>query len=225
MRSLGTAVVSTLAVILVGTIGGAAALSQGTSSAGATSRPLVTQAEYERWQTELSNWGRWGKDDELGTLNLITPAKRKQAAALVKDGFTVSLASDAATQKGVDVPCPVEWAMVTASQSGATDHTASEVLCGFCETLSQIFGVHDRNHRERRVHAHEQRFGDDGNLRDVVQVEDEKSRAHAVFSKEIGGFRLEALHRRLQRLGQCAILDGPVSSFDRNRDPEHHAHT
>ena len=41
----------------------------------ASSRPLVTRAEYERWQTELSNWGRWGKDDELGTLNLIIPAK------------------------------------------------------------------------------------------------------------------------------------------------------
>jgi len=43
----------------------------------------------------LSNWGRWGADDELGTLNLITPAKRKQAAALVREGVTVSLAHDA----------------------------------------------------------------------------------------------------------------------------------
>ena len=32
--------------------------------------PQVTRAEYERWQTEPSNWGRWGQDDELGTLNL-----------------------------------------------------------------------------------------------------------------------------------------------------------
>src|ERR1700676_2108403 len=60
--------------------------------------PLVTEAEYKRWQTELSNWGRWGKDDELGTLNLITPAKRKQAAALVKEGVPVSLALEAYTQ-------------------------------------------------------------------------------------------------------------------------------
>jgi hypothetical protein len=49
----------------------------------------VTEAQYERWKKELSNWGRWGKDDEIGTLNLITPAKRKQAAALVKEGFSV----------------------------------------------------------------------------------------------------------------------------------------
>jgi kynurenine formamidase len=38
-----------------------------------------------------SNWGRWGDHDELGTLNLITPAKRKEAAALVQQGITVSL--------------------------------------------------------------------------------------------------------------------------------------
>jgi len=31
----------------------------------------------------LSNWGRWGDDDELGTLNLIAPAKRLQAASLI----------------------------------------------------------------------------------------------------------------------------------------------
>ena len=50
----------------------------------------VTQAQFERWMTELSNWGRWGKDDERGALNLITPEKRRQAAALAKTGTTVS---------------------------------------------------------------------------------------------------------------------------------------
>jgi kynurenine formamidase len=125
-----TFVVSAVGLMLVGAISGAAALSQGSSAEGVASRPLVTKAEYERWQTELSNWGRWGKDDELGTLNLITPAKRKQAAALVKEGFTVSLASDAATQKSVDVPCPVEWAMLTASQSGATDRIGYPCIHG-----------------------------------------------------------------------------------------------
>src|SRR6476646_7385279 len=71
----------------------------------ATTHPLVTEAEYKRWQTELSNWGRWGKDDELGTLNLITAAKRKQALALAKEAFPVSLAHDASAVKGVDNPC------------------------------------------------------------------------------------------------------------------------
>src|SRR5881396_1375096 len=71
----------------------------------------VTTAQYERWKKDLSNWGRWGKDDEIGTMNLITPAKRKQAAALVKEGFSVSLAGDPDTEKAVDNPSPYEHAM------------------------------------------------------------------------------------------------------------------
>ena len=75
-------VVRALGLMVVCAIGGVgAALSQEPNGRGVSSHPLVTRAEYERWQTELSNWGRWGKDDELGTLNLITPAKRKQALA------------------------------------------------------------------------------------------------------------------------------------------------
>jgi kynurenine formamidase len=77
----------------------------------ASERNGVTKAEYEKWtrgeQTSLpSNWGRWGKDDEIGTLNLITPAKRKQAAALVKEGVSISLARDADFEKAIDNPNP-----------------------------------------------------------------------------------------------------------------------
>ena len=72
----------------------------------------VTDAQYEQWKTELSNWGRWGKNDEIGALNLITPSKRKQAAALVKEGVSVSLAADADTMKAVDNPNPFELTML-----------------------------------------------------------------------------------------------------------------
>jgi kynurenine formamidase len=50
--------------------------------------------DLESLVSELSNAGRWGPDDELGTLNLITPDKRRQAAALVREGVSVSMASD-----------------------------------------------------------------------------------------------------------------------------------
>jgi kynurenine formamidase len=72
----------------------------------------VTKGDLERWKTDLSNWGRWGKDDQIGALNLITPAKRRQAAALVKEGFSVSLARDVNTEKAVDNPQPYEHAML-----------------------------------------------------------------------------------------------------------------
>ena len=42
------------------------------ASQEAGARPVVTQAEFGRWLTELSNWDRWGPDDEVGALNLIT---------------------------------------------------------------------------------------------------------------------------------------------------------
>ena len=96
-----------------------------------TSMPaLVTQDEYDQWLTELSNWGRWGPDDELGTLNLITPAKRVEAAALVTEGFSVSLSSNAETERTVANPCPVEWSMVRATRTGASDQIAYPCIHG-----------------------------------------------------------------------------------------------
>src|SRR4051794_35220150 len=72
----------------------------------AQSRPAVTQETVDRWMTELSNWGRWGKEDELGAVNLITAAKRKQAIGLVKEGVSFSLARNAEKEKAADNPSP-----------------------------------------------------------------------------------------------------------------------
>lgn len=49
------------------------------------------------WFDELSNWGRWGDDDRLGTLNHLTPEKRVAAAGLVRDGVSVSCSWDIRT--------------------------------------------------------------------------------------------------------------------------------
>ena len=59
---------------------------------GAQEPPEVTKEQFDAWMTELSNWGRWGDDDQLGALNLITPAKRVEAARLVQTGRTASMA-------------------------------------------------------------------------------------------------------------------------------------
>ena len=44
--------------------------------------PLETEEDFHRAMEELSNWGRWGVDDEFGAANLITAERRKAAAAL-----------------------------------------------------------------------------------------------------------------------------------------------
>ena len=70
--------------------------------ANGSGHPVITIEQVMKWETELSNWGRWGKDDERGALNLITPQKQVQAARLVKDGVTVSLAHFASLDKAAD---------------------------------------------------------------------------------------------------------------------------
>src|SRR5256712_10548213 len=60
-----------------------------------------TQDRVEGYFKELNNWGRWGHDDQRGTANLITAAKRAQATSLVRTGRTVSLARDIGPQPAI----------------------------------------------------------------------------------------------------------------------------
>src|SRR6266851_145078 len=84
----------------------------------------LTKADIDRWMTELSNWGRWGKDDQAGTINLITPAKRKQATALVKDSVPVSMSVDA------DISAQREPAAPAAKASLSARVTPGSTRCG-----------------------------------------------------------------------------------------------
>ena len=64
------------------------------SSVKAADKPVLVKKDVDAMMTRLSNWGRWGKDDQKGALNLITTQKRRQAATLVKAGISVSLAHE-----------------------------------------------------------------------------------------------------------------------------------
>ena len=68
-----------------------------------------TQAEVEQYSARLNNWGRWGDEDQRGTLNLITSEKRAAAVALTRSGRVVSLARDITPQPALDyhMLCPV----------------------------------------------------------------------------------------------------------------------
>jgi kynurenine formamidase len=58
----------------------------------------LTDTELEEMFRRCSNAGKWGPNDELGTLNYISPAKRIAAARLVKTGDVVSVARDLTTK-------------------------------------------------------------------------------------------------------------------------------
>ncbi len=84
----------------------------------------MTLEEFQRLFQELSNWGRWGPEDQRGALNYITDEKRRTAAALVKDGVTVSAALPLNTAAAVDNPRPVVHLMVRAGDVGTDAVTA-----------------------------------------------------------------------------------------------------
>lgn len=87
----------------------ASAAAVGTQPAGRAPR---NAAEFDTLFQQVKNWGRWGPDDQLGSVNLVTPAKRKQAVALVKTGDTVSLAHTLLTEKADDNASPFEHTML-----------------------------------------------------------------------------------------------------------------
>lgn len=77
-----------------------------------------TEDEVIAMLESLSNWGRWGDDDRLGTLNLITDEVTRAAAAVVQDGRTVSLARTITPKYAPDNASPPIHFMI-ASGEGA----------------------------------------------------------------------------------------------------------
>ena len=54
----------------------------------------TSTAQFDQWFEQVSNHGRWGPDDELGTLNFITPERTRKAAGLIRDGVSIPLSTD-----------------------------------------------------------------------------------------------------------------------------------
>src|SRR5580658_7179223 len=88
-------------------------LAVGASLAGAGpalaqgARPDSTPEDFIRLQKQLSNWNRWGADDQMGAVNLITPDKRKAALHTVREGVCFSMARNAEIKEAADNPVPI----------------------------------------------------------------------------------------------------------------------
>jgi kynurenine formamidase len=104
-------------IFIIGIVGTVLCAQSSTS----THATITTEADFRKAMKELSNWGRWGNDDELGAANLITPAKRKQALALAKEGVVISLAHEVAQEKAADAPNVLERVLGNVGPNGTTD--------------------------------------------------------------------------------------------------------
>jgi len=76
----------------------------------------MTQDDIRGYMQSLSNWGRWGDDDELGTLNLITDERRKSALAFVRTGETVSCSRSISPKHGKENPAPLQHMMIVSGE-------------------------------------------------------------------------------------------------------------
>jgi len=101
----------------------------------------VSKVEFENLFHTVCNWGRWGPDDERGTLNYITPELVRKASSLVRSGLSVSMAVPINKLAGPDNPRPAAHYMVKNydihSELGepqfCTDYLATE-FHGDCHT-------------------------------------------------------------------------------------------
>ena len=119
-------------------------------------RELASEDQVFGYVDSLSNWGRWGADDQLGTINLITPGKRACAAALVKDGVTVSCAWPIVTDPAADVTkTPIHY-MTNTGESYALLPSGGEPGAG--QSAGDIIGMSFHGYTITHVDAPSHQF-------------------------------------------------------------------
>ena len=99
-------------------------------------RTLPTSADVREYHSSLSNWGRWGAEDQLGAINLITPEKRLQAVGLVERGVSVTMGRPIIAETTADGPIPPTLHMIESGEGWNTtpgkaeqpSHSASEYI-------------------------------------------------------------------------------------------------
>jgi kynurenine formamidase len=131
-----------------------------------------SEEEVLGYAQTLSNWGRWGPEDELGTLNFITDETRLAAVRLVRHGRSISLGWDLdPLPYGPDVKIPPQRYMVRAGQ-GLLEGDEPERQVSLQEWIGYIF--HGRRVTHLDAHSHLQVNGRMYNDRPGYLVTSEK---------------------------------------------------
>jgi hypothetical protein len=87
----------------------------------------ISRALYDQWFAAVSNAGRWGDQDELGTLNLITADKRRRASQSVRDGISVSLAHDLVGGANPNAIQPLQFRFIVSPADSVITWTLDEI--------------------------------------------------------------------------------------------------
>lgn len=152
-----------------------------------------------------NNWNRWGADDEVGAVNLITPEKRVQAASLVRSGRSVSLSRDVPTVPGRNNPMPAtHWLRVM--DAAVVDHIGISYHGYVTTHVDALCHVWDEsgmwNGRDPKVEVTSQgaRFGGIQHWRDgittrgvLLDVPRFRGEPSVTIEKPVHGSELEAI--------------------------------
>ena len=115
--------------------------------------PIPTEEEVLGYFKSLSNWGRWGDDDQLGTPNLITPEKTKRGLATVQEGVTVSLSRTVLWDAALDVPNPPVHYMVESGEGWASgDKVSARPNAAAIDYIGMVFHGYAVTHVDSLAH-------------------------------------------------------------------------
>jgi kynurenine formamidase len=96
-------------------------------------RTSPSPEQYLGWAEQFCNWGRWGADDERGTLNFITNDVRRRASALVQEGHSIGLGRPIDTRPSPTNPFPAHHFVACQGSGGMLDYIGMFVH-GFSQT-------------------------------------------------------------------------------------------
>lgn len=116
-------------------------------------RTMPSEQEVLAMLEHLSNWGRWGPGDELGTLNFLTPDRRRRAARLVDAGVSVTCARPISTEIAADTTFQALRFMVDSGEGRDTD-PPDRVLQrrGASEFIGMVFHGYTITHVDTPAH-------------------------------------------------------------------------
>jgi kynurenine formamidase len=99
-----------------------AGMSEPSGGVGAPDARVSTR-EFELLFDSVSNWGRWGSDDERGALHLLSPERVTEAATLVREGRSVTLSLPVNTHRAAHNPVPADHHMtMLGDPEAASEH-------------------------------------------------------------------------------------------------------
>ncbi|AGC44862.1 cyclase [Myxococcus stipitatus DSM 14675] len=117
--------------LVIASVGWSSTVAAAPPEKSASTPGLSTPESIQAWKKQHRNWGRWGAEDQLGAANLISPAKRREAAKLVREGVSVSLAHTLETHKAPDVPSPLVHEMIEHGEAPTSTYAADRLDLGY----------------------------------------------------------------------------------------------